>query len=172
MCKLFWSVHGLHGLLRFALSPSCRGIGLTLRTDGYHSMKFPNRTKHTTHTTKHEGRSVQIREGCFLHGSLFVQIQQARNFQTRRCSKWCRMLTFDPFSWRAKEKVDSNARDAELCVLSDHSQKTRRRHSPAAVYTNTQLRGVGRGRPHENAVARHWHATCAERVSFSAVFSQ
>ena len=38
MCKPFWSVHGLHGLLGFALLPSGRGLGLTFRTDGYHSI--------------------------------------------------------------------------------------------------------------------------------------
>ena len=37
MCKPFWSVHGLHGLLGVALTPSCRGLGLTFRTDGYHT---------------------------------------------------------------------------------------------------------------------------------------
>ena len=57
-------------------------------------------------------------------------------------SQRCRMLALDPFSWRAKEKVDSNASDADLCVLSDHRQNgKRRRHWPAAVNANTQLPG-------------------------------
>ena len=37
-------------------------------------------------------------------------------------SIWCRPLALDPFSWRAR-KCDSNARDAELCVLSDQGQQ-------------------------------------------------
>ena len=34
MCKPFWSVHGLHGLLGFALTSSCSGLGLNFRPDG------------------------------------------------------------------------------------------------------------------------------------------
>ena len=37
-CLPFWSVHGLHQVLGFALPPSCRGLGQTLRTDGYHNI--------------------------------------------------------------------------------------------------------------------------------------
>ena len=40
-CLPFWSVHGLHLVLGFALPPSCRGLGLTLRTDGYHNIFRP-----------------------------------------------------------------------------------------------------------------------------------
>ena len=41
VCRPFWSVHGLHGLLGFALLSSCKSLGLTFRTDGYHSIFRP-----------------------------------------------------------------------------------------------------------------------------------
>ena len=43
-------------------------------------------------------RQGQLREGVFLRAGLFVQIQQCRNYETRRCwsvpngAGWCRML--------------------------------------------------------------------------------
>ena len=39
--KPCWNVHELHGVLGFALLPSCRCLGLTLRTDGLAST-FPS----------------------------------------------------------------------------------------------------------------------------------
>ena len=41
VCRPFWSVYGLHGLLGFALLSSCRSLGLTFRTDGNHSIFRP-----------------------------------------------------------------------------------------------------------------------------------
>ena len=38
-------------------------------------------------------------------------------------STWCQMLALDPFLWRAREEVDSDARDANMCVLNDHKPK-------------------------------------------------
>ena len=52
-----------------------------------------------------------------------------------RCRK-----ALDPFSWRTR-KCDSNARDADLCVAGGQAKGKRRRHSPAAVYANTELCG-------------------------------
>ena len=79
---------------------------------------------------------------------------------------------------------DSNARDTELCGLSDHRQTgARRRHSPAAMYANTQLFGQAAavcartqfhatGMPRALCLLLCVRKTCAERVSFSAVFSR
>ena len=33
------------------------------------------------------------------------------------------MIALDPFSWRAREEVDCDARDAVMCVLNDHKPK-------------------------------------------------
>ena len=72
------------------------------------------------------------------------------------CSKWCRMLALDFFSWSAREKFDSNARDAELCV--------RKRKATASLASGNAREHAavraGGGRPRENAVPRHRQATC------------
>ena len=47
--------------------------------------------------------------------------------------KWCRMLVLEPFSSRARERKHSNSRN-HVCSMQ-------RRHSPAAMYANTQLFG-------------------------------
>ena len=71
------------------------------------------------------------------------------------------MLAFDPFSWCTREQKDSNARDAEVCVLSDDRQKRKRRGSLASgnVRDNAVVR-AGNGRLRDNAVPRHRQATC------------
>ena len=70
------------------------------------------------------------------------------------CSTWYRMLALDSFSWRARAKVDSNARDAELCVLSDHGQK----EGDGITCQRQCTRTRSSGRLRENAVPRHRQA--------------
>ena len=68
----------------------------------------------------------------------------------------------DTFSWRAKEKVNSNARDAELCVVSSHHKQKRDATASVAsgnVHEYAAAR-VGSGHVRENAVPRHWQTTC------------
>ena len=80
-------------------------------------------------------RSGHTHEGCFFcAGACLCKYNQVgiERQDVVRSFQRCRMLALDPFSLRAKEKVDSNAR--------------------------TRTRGSGRQR--ENAVPRHWPPTC------------
>ena len=121
----------------------------------------------------------------FLRAGQFLQIRLGRNYETRRSSSVpkgaeCSLLTL---SWRAREMFDSNERDAELCLCSVTTSKWVATASLACgnVREHAAAREGG-GRPRENAVPRHRQVTCpqlvnvrsqtcAERVSFSAVFS-
>ena len=120
----------------------------------------------------------------FLGAGQFLQIRLGRNKKTRRSSgvpkgAECSLLTL---SWRAREMY-SNERDAELCLCSVTTGTWVATASLASgnVREHAAAREGG-GRPRENAVPRHRQVTCpqlvnvrsqtcAERVSFSAVFS-
>ena len=109
------------------------------------------------------GRSGQIREGCFLSAGLFVQIQQGRKYETRRCagvpngaerSCWTH-------SRGSIEKGNIPMSATQNCVCSVTTGK-RKATTPLASGNAREHAAVpvGCGRPREKAVPRHWHAAC------------
>ena len=101
-------------------------------------------------------RSGHKREGFFFARALFVQIQQGRNYETRRCSGGPRGAECS--QWAHFRGVPEKGKiplpsDAELCGKATASLASGTVREHAAVW-------VGSGRLRENEVPRHWQGTC------------
>ena len=112
------------------------------------SLLLPTKKARKPNTPENTNRGETIEPNTrrlFLRAGLFVEMQKGRNYETRRCSG-------APLS---------NARDAELRVLSDRRQKesdgvTRQRQCART----RSCSGRERSSTRELAVHRNWHATC------------
>ena len=118
----------------------------------------PNTPEHTN----------QIHKRRFLRADLFVQIQQGRNYETRRCSgypKWCRMLALGPFRGVPEKRLIPMPATQKLRVPSDHQQ----RESDGVTRQRQRTRTcscAGKQRP--SARQRVFHATGKPRAECSS----
>ena len=94
-----------------------------------------------------------------MRTGLCVEMQQGRNYETRRCSGVPNGADLDSCSWRARERKYSNSRNAN-CVCFVMTSKKRNDVTRQRQCTRHAAVRVSGGRPHEITVPRHWCATC------------